>query len=42
MFMMIGGYPPFFDEDDAQLFNLIKKGDVRYAVIGGGVKGGVG
>ena len=30
LFILLGGYPPFFDESEPALFNLIRKGSFQY------------
>ena len=30
LFILLGGYPPFFDESEPALFNLIRKGTFQY------------
>lgn len=30
LFVLLGGYPPFYDEHEPTLFNLIRKGQLRF------------
>lgn len=30
LFVLLGGYPPFYDEHEPTLFNLIRKGQLKF------------
>ena len=30
LYVLLGGYPPFYDESEPELFKLIRKGEYRF------------